>query len=230
MISHSKKLIFIHIPKTGGKNLARFLLPYCDADSIEYFSPFTDNPQGNLHACLFDYWYAYGEQTLKDYSVFAICRNPWDRALSLHLHQNNNTFNRERFREVIFEPLANDLWVHSHYYFLVKAPITVDPQNGHWTGPAIYDAPKSAMDRTFYERLLHYPHFLRFERYAEDVSEFFEFHGIKHDLPALRKKTNTTTHKHYSHYYQHDEIEHIREVCGLDLHMLGYKFDKKEAL
>ena len=81
MISHQKKFIFVHIPRTGGTHLSNFLLPYCDEESLRFSSFGEDEHQ---HATLLDYVAYYGKEIL-DYTIFSIVRNPWDRALSLSL-------------------------------------------------------------------------------------------------------------------------------------------------
>ena len=227
MISHTKKLLFIHVPKTGGKSLSRFLAPYCDSDALQYFSPFSDDPLCNLHATLYEYMEAYGPTIMEKYSIFSIVRNPWEKALSMHLHQNNNTFDREHFRKVIFEPADLDLWSHSHFYFYVKKPLSRDDATGVYEVRQQYPRADTLSDYEYYENILHFPIMLRFENYAEEVESFFDFHDIKYDKEQLRKKTNTTSHKHYSHYYKPDEVQEILEWCELDTQIMGYRFEKE---
>jgi hypothetical protein len=74
------------------------------------------------------------------------------------------------------------------------------------------------------QELIHWPYFLQFEDYVEDVIEIFDKLDIKYDIEKLKTKSNSTSHKHYSHYYDDDEKEAIAYACGFDLQMFGYTF------
>ena len=69
MISHQKKIVFVHVPKTGGKSFSRFLAPYCEDLK---FSP--DDPDGGLHATITDYVDHYGAELLADYTFVSVVR------------------------------------------------------------------------------------------------------------------------------------------------------------
>jgi len=233
MISHEKKIVFVHIPKTGGKCLSQFLLPYCDADSLK-FSPYGEGKNCELHATVTDYAKHYGQRILTDYTFFTVVRNPFDKALSMALHQNNNTFDRSKFRSIVRTPRNYGLWPHSHIHFLL-CPIKMTPQMyinlGHSAEsseePIIDGFPKQSTPQHFnnLKSLMHPTTLLRFERYSEDLSCFFDQHGIKYDKELLNTKTNTTDHQHYSKYYGPVERAEIEYVCGFDLQWLDYKFE-----
>jgi len=219
MISHEKKFIFIHMPRTGGTHLSEFLRPYCDEESL-IFSPYQSC--GNLHATMIDYVNHYGERIL-DYTLFTIIRNPWERALSHAIFHNNKTFDKEYFKKVIYEPYRHHLWPHSHFHFLVREPAMVEGERGICPGypPAIPPIMKQVRE------YFYWPEFIRFENYAADTTKIFDKLGIKYEPQQLKKRVNTTKHKHYSHYYEDDEITAIADVCGLDLQLFEYTFKDK---
>ena len=66
MINHEHKVIFVHIPKTGGT-------------SIEY--ALTGRASGHDHKTISDFESAY-PKLFKQYLKFAAVRNPWDRLVS----------------------------------------------------------------------------------------------------------------------------------------------------
>ena len=72
--------------------------------------------------------------------------------------------------------------------------------------------------------LFYWPEFIRFENYAVDTAKIFDKLDIKYDIEKLRTKSNSTSHKHYSHYYHDDEKDAIAYACGLDLQLFGYTF------
>lgn len=235
MISHKKKIVFVHIPKTGGKCLSEFLFPYCDEESLR-FSPFGEI--SDLHATAAQYVEHYGLEQLDGYRFFTIVRNPFDKALSLALHQNKNVFEREHFRQVIQSPKEFNLWPHSHAHFLLNKWL--------WPPELCKMFAKGAevpVDQIILDKYPHQPlraqfnnmkkmlcpaTILRFENYAQDVSAFFDMCDIKYDMDKLTVKTNTTDHQHYSQYYEEEEIAEIKYACGFDLQWLGYKFEKGE--
>lgn len=68
MISHKKKFIFIHIPKTAGMTLVNALETYRDEEQFKFGHP----PQSR-YADLF---------SINEYYQFSFVRNPWDRLCS----------------------------------------------------------------------------------------------------------------------------------------------------
>jgi len=228
MISHEKKFIFIHIPRTGGTHLSEFLRPYCDEESLK-FSPYVED--GNLHASILDYMDYYGDEIL-DYTIFTIIRNPWSRAVSQSLKHNNGKFERESFKKIVFFPWQVGFSPHSHFNYLfnrkgadviLKAHPTAESFT--WiTIPAV--APETM--KSIYEQIV-WPYFLQFEDYTQDVTYMLDRLDIKYDIEKLKTKSNTTTHQHYSHYYQEEEIEQIRLCCGLDIQLFRYNFEKENV-
>tara|TARA_B100001250_G_C19670516_1_gene731275 strand:- start:76 stop:906 length:831 start_codon:yes stop_codon:yes gene_type:complete len=227
MISHEKKLVFIHVPKTGGMTLSKFLRPYCDEEANKVFSPFHE--PSNFHARIIDYITYYGARALNGYTFFIISRNPYDKILSMHFHQNNNKFDREIFRSMLINPEGPpfNIWPHSHLHFCAKKQV-MTPANPD--AQALKNYPNAAQwtqvsgDNTFelYNELIHWPKVLKFEDYTNQVSDFLSYYGIRHDKEQLRKKTNTTDHKHYSSYLLADEVAYINFACGLDFQVFDY--------
>lgn len=72
MISHSHKLIFIHIPRTGGTSIEAELGVSISRDDKH-------KPASLIYQEL-------GEQRWKEYFKFTFVRNPWDRMVSIY-HQ-----------------------------------------------------------------------------------------------------------------------------------------------
>ena len=226
MISHEKKFVFVHVPRTGGTALSNFLRPYCDEESLR-FSPFVE--EGNLHASMKNYVEYYGKEIL-DYTFFTIVRNPWDRALSHFMHHNEGKFDREGFRKYIFKPHENGFWPHSHFHFLLKDNF------GHGKMPdgrpslcITYPSQWNARGMKFVQEHVFFPYFVRFENYDVNISKLFNKLKIPHSIEDLQLKTNSTKHKHYSNYYKKDEKACIAEACGLDLQLLGYTFKNERV-
>ena len=228
MISHEKKIVFIHIPKTGGKRLADFLFPYCDEESLK-FSPFRED--GDLHATAIDYLEYYGEERLRDYTFFTIVRNPFDKVLSLAMHQNNNVFDRQKFRKIVENPRSQGLWPHSHCHFLLR-PTAVQmlkeagalPQDPDINLVVDFPGQSTLEGVQAMTTVFHPTRILKFESYTEHVADFLAEKDIKFDHDTLSQKTNTTDHDHYSQYFLPDERKVIEFTCGYDLQVFGYAY------
>ena len=67
MINHDKKIIFVHIPKTGGASI----------ESLFCASPLYGKEKHLMS-------HEYDPKYLKSYFKFAFARNPWDRILSYY--------------------------------------------------------------------------------------------------------------------------------------------------
>jgi hypothetical protein len=226
MISHQKKLVFIHVPKTGGKKISKYLQPYCDEESLR-FSPFQKGAE--LHATVYDYLKYYGPEIL-DYDFYSIIRNPYDKAVSMYMDQNDNCYEKETFKKMIHNPTHVELWPHSHFYFYVKVePPTIEiaPGNRQPAEHAIF-RPCDAALLPLVDEMIVWPRVMRFENYSTSVAKFFDAVDIKYDPDDLKTKVNATTHEHYSHYYSQPEIDAIAYSCGLDLQVYGYQYAEEK--
>ena len=92
IICNSRKYIFIHIHKTGGTSLEKAINPYLSWNDLILGSTEHGEQQDNYysrrykinkHSSLEDAYKACGDE-IKSYKVFALTRNPIDRAYSLY--------------------------------------------------------------------------------------------------------------------------------------------------
>ena len=79
MIDHKRKLIFIHIPKTGGESIVYNLTGEVDRGN----RPGGDKFEGSVmkHLTIDKYIHTYGPEC-GNYFIFTIVRNPWERLIS----------------------------------------------------------------------------------------------------------------------------------------------------
>ena len=224
MISHEKKFIFVHIPRTGGTHLSKYLVPYCDDESL-IFSPYSAGGISNLHATMYDYTEYYGKSIL-EYNIFTIIRNPYDRILSHAFQHNNGVFEREHFKELALSPWSLGMIPHSHFNYFLNDKFVRDPGATDHTVIFMRSVPPGGL--RYMHHIIDWPFFLEFEKYGKQVPNLLDRLGIKYDANEFKKKTNNTTHDHYSHYYEEDEKQAILEMCGLDLQMFGYRFEDQK--
>src|SRR5580704_3284299 len=73
MIDHQRKLLFVHIARTAGTSIEIALLGE-DWWKIEPETKHLSARQARLY---------YGEEIWRNYTTFAVVRNPWDRFVSM---------------------------------------------------------------------------------------------------------------------------------------------------
>ncbi|MBE9477368.1 MAG: sulfotransferase family 2 domain-containing protein, partial [Proteobacteria bacterium] len=110
IISHGRKYIFVHIPKTGGTSLSLALEAKAMKDDILI----GDTPKalnrrnrtkgieasGRLwkHSRLTDIYGPVTQKQIESYFVFTIVRNPWDRMVSYYHWLKAQTFDHPAVR------------------------------------------------------------------------------------------------------------------------------------
>jgi hypothetical protein len=92
LVSHKRRFVFIHVPKTGGISVATALKPYCDDDAMRAIK------QHGLtkHSGIRQIARVFGWEMLDEYFTFAFERNPWDKCVSLYWYQMERW---DRFRK-----------------------------------------------------------------------------------------------------------------------------------
>jgi hypothetical protein len=139
----------------------------------------------------------------KDYFKFCFVRNPWDRALSLY-----------RYRRKIFGFSAK-ITTHKDFIIQVIEPYH-NPTNvwKHFNDPQLnWICNQKGQVMADYIG--------RYENLQED------FNVICNKIGIPQKKllhTNSTTHKHYSEYYDDETREIIAQKYAKDIEYFGYEF------
>lgn len=110
IISHTLKIIFIHVHRTGGSVLINLLKSQL-GNHLEIISQ-----HGNARTSE-----VYLLEEYKDYYIFGFTRNPWDRFLSWYslIHKNNQIslgLERKRFEKFIALDYAVDYTSQQFHY------------------------------------------------------------------------------------------------------------------
>lgn len=214
MILRSERMIFIHIPKTGGTSVEYALIgDRCDFDRVDYeylwgWCPDRRiwlqhaSPQQLVDLDLVD------RSELADSFVFAIVRNPFDRAVSAfhYLRRARGGFTSMLERSGPWHPrLAipeTPRYVGDH----------MRPQTDYLTldGDPVLD------------------HVGRFENLAESWAEV---RNRVHDAPDLpHSNASRSRFEHYSQFYSDREVELVRKLYRTDLAAFDYAFDDRRTL
>jgi chondroitin 4-sulfotransferase 11 len=219
-IAHNKKLIFIHIPRTGGtsveKNLS--LIAKSNKEDLEVFYGKIFSPKIKAHNFSSDYLHhlraaeikeIVGEKIFNSYFKFAFVRNPWDKLVSLHTRLKEHkspdlckAFGIETLRNVSFErfiDLLKNRPQHHHLYPQYKFVTNEDK--------------KTIVD------------FIgKFENLEKDFYKVCKKAKLR--FKRLPKK-NRTKHTHYSKYYTDTTKKIVAEIYADDIEMFQYEFNKK---
>jgi hypothetical protein len=204
-ISRQKKLLFVHIQKTGGSSIAKVLSQKVpDAKSmlgIHDHALWARGALGTEYSELFK---------------FAFVRNPWDRLVSWY------TMIEQR-REMLPWSQLNQLWryvlTHSTSFeeFVSNCTATIDDIDGR--KGFLYNQLDYITDES--GRLI--VDFVgRYENFERDVKEVFS--ALELDDVEV-PHTNKSKRGHYSEYYSKTTEEIVAERYSKDIAFFGYAFD-----
>ena len=208
-ISHTFKLIHIHIPKTGGSSVNEWLKTL--EPQAESLCPRPHEPVSNLMK-----WFP---AEMAAYHVFCVVRNPWARAVSLyHFRQKTVNFHAPHWpsRSDINTLPFRDTVLNSERQnpeLAEKCP----PSEGHeiaWLEPSCFawiniDG-KIAVDQV-----------CKLETIHQDIQHIGE--KIGRALPPF-PHANASRHLHYSEYYDEETRAVIARKYQKDIDCFGYGF------
>jgi chondroitin 4-sulfotransferase 11 len=201
-VDHDRRLLFIHIPKTGGTSILTLLGLWKKARSPDLQILFGEFGAADLqHLTL-----AQAEQFLTPdevatYFKFGFVRNPWDRAVSAALWQT-------RFSETGVRDLADFIdWAEAINRRGARSPSEVHalPQSAFLRGNS------GGLDCIG-----------RFENYERDVRRILgRFISLPKDLPHKLERPGSLP---YRDYYYGGFRERVAKLYAEDIARFGYTF------
>ncbi len=214
IISHGRKYIFVHIPKTGGTALSLALEGRAMKDDILI----GDTPKavrrrrrlkgvqssGRLwkHSRLADIYGLVMQSEVESFFTFTLVRNPWDRAVSYYHWLRHQTFAHPAValaQRLDFSAFLNDAQT--------KATLRAAPY-GHYM-----------LDQTGGEQC---NLFIRLEHLADDLAPFEKHLGFSlGEVPVTNASTRDAD---YRTYYSDADAATLADVCAKDIARFGYGF------
>lgn len=205
-ILHNSKLIFIHIPKTGGQSIYHALggnLHNPKPNKKILWGP--DDKYEYSHFTAAEIKSNTSDDTFKNYYKFTMVRNPFDRLVSLYHHKKLGGDHRFvsayklTFSDFV-KKLADNFHKISEYDQIDIAHVR--PQHEY-----VYDQNEHKL----------VDHIFKFEHYDE-IQAFIDAHG-----GVRLQKFNTTDHKPYQECYDEKTTELVTDIYQKDFKRFGYK-------
>jgi hypothetical protein len=203
IISHSLKLIFIHIPKTAGTTIRTLLLKN-DPDAIS-----------DVHLTYIEIKEKYfKEKNIDEYNIFSVVRNSYDISVSLYCY-----FIKDK--GYIIDTVNKDILTFSEF---IKNSTTsqlrwLSLENGTYIKNILR-----------YEELnLDFKYFLYNNniKLEYDDIDSIEFSGWIDESTSKHKGRNVSNNIHYSKFYTNDDYEFITAVYKEDIDYFKFKFSNE---
>ncbi len=203
-VDHERRLIFVHIPKTGGTTILNLLGLWQARRAANLHTLFGEfGPFDLQHLTLPQLRQFLTDSEMNLYRKFAFVRNPWDRAVSAALWQT-------RFAELG----VRDLRDHVDWAERVTRRGVRRPSDAH-------AVPQSAFVVSC-EGTIEVDYVGRFEAYRTDLAAILGgYLNLPGDLPH---KLRQARRGHYRDYYQGDLAARIGRLYAEDVARFGYCF------
>ena len=219
LVSHGRKLVFVHIQKTGGDTVSRLM-----GESIPDIFCFKAKHESAVKA-------AAELKCWNEYFKFAFVRNPWDRLVSwysmirdaetIRWHQIlTNQRRRSHFRQT----RENKLWRYvldnssTFEEFIINCTDEIEVDEGvHYS--FAYNQLDYIADSN--DDLL--VDFIgRFESFGSDLYKVYDRLGL--ELGSIPHE-NRSVRGHYSTFYTPETETIVRKRFQRDIQYFGYKFE-----
>lgn len=216
-VEHNKKIIFIHIPKTGGTSIINGLfnngLTHNKQNLIGLMISLDGNWRRSSH-CTAEEINTIFPNIFDTYRVVTVVRNPFDRMVSEFYHL---------VRHKIRHPVIGNVYDLNFNEFIFRV------YNNFQEIEKIQSYP----DEDYFIHFLPQSRFLKINNiFINDIKiyRFEKFEEIEKDFNLLEKKNvnNIKEQKHYSLLYNLDSRKMIEEIYSEDLQIFDYSFEVKK--
>ena len=220
MILEEKKIIFIHIPKTGGNSISHLLKNYSDDKFVKH-RPYSDlrntfeirsNLTKDKHQTLEEYCNILGNK-FDDYKIFTVVREPLDRILSLYykldLNLDTNFFVR-KINHFTFKYFKNFYFGSRYYKFK-------EPEFKFRKFKSILETEKNQKSYiSISNKIPEKVKILKFENFKKEMQNFCKENEIKYEENHFNKSPVNK--------YKNINIEELKKEIENSHHSIDYEF------
>jgi len=201
MIDHTKKFIFVHIPKNAGQSMEICLGGYEDKKKLWGIE--NDIVLQHLKAC--ELQEKIGDQVFNDYFKFTFVRNPFSKCLSEYFWEKTHLGESLNFNDWVKLKLGDLINQSENNTTIMRQKHNLEQYK------FIYKTSGKCM-----------VDFVgRFEKLQQDFDIVCDKIGIpRQQLPHINK----TNHTHYTEYYDDETREIVAEKYARDIEYFGYEF------
>jgi len=198
-VSHSHKLVFVHIPKNAGTAITK-------SSSIKF--------EKDGHHSWMEHQKHLGPEKWNEYFKFAVVRNPWDRVVSNYKYAKmlksywHSTDGSTQYSKHVDYDLCSNLTFEECVKLLKEDPRSLRHHGWRSQFPYVCDWDKKiALDKVFY--------------YSELNGEEF-----KKIIPTLDKvNVSTETKQSYKDYYNEELIDLVSQIYQEDIKIFNFTYD-----
>lgn len=208
MICETHRILFLHIPKTGGTTVERMIWPNHAVSTEADYSTLCgwDDRCGWLnHLTMAQISDRCPYHDLAEYLVFTLVRNPWDRLVSEFHWKSSMSGLQIPFCEYVRLLYFGETEAIQQYY---RSPIAFEQ---HMRPQADY-----CLEST--EGVVE---ILRYEHFEHEVLRTLGKCRVRIEpLPRIR----ASVHAHYTHYYNGRTIDMVGNIYHDDVERFGYRY------
>ena len=191
MILEKKKLLFVHIEKTGGNSLSHVFQKYT-VEKIYKHNGYSDGLETfeikgkytlNKHQNLSDYKNLLGVK-FKKFKIITVIRNPLDRLISAYFMQDRSLHPNFFIRKINhFTKKRFNFFLFSHKFYKNKMPKFSLSNFKHFIENFNNQTHYFKIDQKFIKP----SYLLRFENYKHDLKKFCNLYNIKFEQIHVNK-------------------------------------------
>ena len=211
LISHKRKFIFVHVPKTAGSSLTSALQPFCHQPqdeainrslskigiNVNWFGPYLNAKYGRKHTTAQQMKIIFPNKVFEEYFKFGFVRNPWDTMVSYYhfLHSNQSSHRNKKvqaldgFKQYLEYEIKRNKYHQTQFLTDNNGELLVD-----YVG--------------------------RFESLQDDFDKICKKVNVSASMPH----SNKSKHKKYQEYYDEETRQMVAEHWKADIDMFGYTF------
>lgn len=208
MICRKNKIIFLHIPKTGGTTVEKLLFPNHSFNAEPDYSTLCgwDDRFGWLNHLTMD-------QIIKlcpnldpsEYLMFTVVRNPWDRLVS----------------EYHWKSSISDLQIPFSEYVRLLYSGKTEAIHKYYRSPMAFEQHIKSQASYLLQSIESTVSILRYENFEHEVMQKLRECDFEiKSLPRIR----ASIHAHYTHYYNSCTIDMVGHLYIDDVERFGYSY------